>query len=133
MKRGLDVSILDDLHKSDKRPDNTGQNAEIGKTNENGDNFMFMGKWEKLSPGDPWYEEIIEYEEVIETEYDKRIKKCFADAMLFLDTHKHPRTYGDWEQIAQSLAAYSDLLTVGLICECIKELEREYNITRSNP
>ena len=63
-------------------------------------------------------------------EYMQRIRRCFADAYQFFDTHKQPRTDADWERIAGSLSPYKDLFTAGLVAACWDELEREYKETR---
>lgn len=61
-----------------------------------------------------------------DSEYDRRIKKCFGVAYKFLDEHKHARTDEDWERIVGSVAPYTDPFTVDLITAVIGELEREY-------
>jgi hypothetical protein len=60
------------------------------------------------------------------TEYQERIRKSFAAAYNFLDTHKHPRTSEDWERITKDTSQYTDPLTVDLIAAAVSELEREY-------
>jgi len=126
MKNNFDISILDGLLSPNNTADANGQ-------------FMlpfYGGKGETLSPGDPWYEESQidtgEEVEIIETEYMKRIKQCFADAYRFLEKHKHPRTEADWERITGSLPRYKDPLTIGLVCGCVEELEREYKKQKVN-
>ena len=61
-----------------------------------------------------------------ESEYKKRIRRCFLGAYKFLINNIYPCGKKDWERIAGSLSPYTDPLTVGLVGECIMELEREY-------
>lgn len=59
-------------------------------------------------------------------EYSQRIKGSFDTAYNFISKHKRPRTDTDWNAIVGDIGAYSDPLTVGLVVECVAELEREY-------
>jgi len=123
MKTNFDITILGGLLSPNNTVDENGQ-YKLPFDEEAG---------EGLSPGDPWHEgsrtgtdEEIEAIEIYETEYAKRIKECFTEAYQFIETHRHPRTEEDWGRIAGSLAQFKDPLTIGLICECVKEFEREY-------
>lgn len=61
------------------------------------------------------------------TQYQQRIRECFAQAFRFFDNHKHARTDADWERVTTDLAAFKDPPTVDLVISVVKELEREYN------
>lgn len=65
---------------------------------------------------------------VYEASYSRRISKCFRDAYDFFAEHKHIRTIEDLNNIKLSLGACAnDPFTVGLISECLREFEREYD------
>ena len=120
MKNNFDISILDGLLSPNNTQDDNGQ-YKIPYEEKNVYTWLNEGMWEELAPGDPWYEETLS-----ETAYIKRIKQCFSEAYRFLETNRNPQTQKDWERMAGSLSLYKDPLTVGLVCECIKELEREH-------
>jgi len=59
------------------------------------------------------------------SEYQIRIRQCFADAYRFFDEHKCARTADDWNTIAESLSKYTDPFTAELVSASLKELRRE--------